>query len=453
MTLPVTLQQLTDLLACPAVDGATSAVTGTAIDSRKVKKGDVFIALSGQQVNGHQFLAAAREAGAVAALVSEKQPDSLPQIVVDDVVKAYGTIATFWRQQSTAKIVAITGSNGKTTLKEMIATILAEHSHTLATQGNFNNELGVPLTLTRLRAQHQYAVIEMGANHAGEIAQLVAMTEPDVAVINNIGPAHLEGFGSIEGIAKAKGEILSGLKASGVGVINADMAEFTSLWADLLKDRQQISFALETAADIEAMDIQMAAMGSHFMVQLDDICHFVTLPLPGKHNIANALAAIATCRALGIDIDMIVKGLGKVQPVKHRLQPRQAVNQALIIDDTYNANPSSFAQALKTLTSFPGTHWCVLGDFGELGADSQQIHQQMGQAAKQAGVSRLLTIGAQSQLAATAFGEGAAHFDSISTLQDELKNSLSSDISCLIKGSRFMQLDKLADALSSGGHR
>jgi len=452
MTLPLSLQQIAQILGCDLPAVADCAANGTAIDSRKVKKGDLFIALSGQQVDGHQFISAARAAGAVAALVSEKQADALPQLVVKDVVKAYGKLATVWRQHSEAKVVAITGSNGKTTLKEMVAMILSEHNHTLATQGNLNNELGVPLTLTRLTAQHHYAVIEMGANHPGEIAQLVAMAQPDVAVINNIGPAHLEGFGSVQGVAQAKGEIFSGLKADGIGILNADMQEFTALWKSLLNGRKTVSFALDHDADIHALDIQTAGAGSHFMVRLDDICHFVSLPIPGKHNIANALAAIAVCRALGIESDVIVKGLGKMQPVKHRLQPRQAINQALLIDDTYNANPSSFDQALKTLASFPGEPWLVLGDFGELGPDSNQIHQQMGQHAKQAGIARLLAIGPESQLAVEAFGEGAMHFDSMASLQQFLQDHLAAHINCLIKGSRFMQLDKLADALAVGGN-
>lgn len=452
MTLPVSLHHIAQLLGCDLTGLADCEVNGTAIDSRKIKKGDLFIALSGQQVDGHQFIAMAREAGAVAALVREKQEDNLPQLVVEDVVKAFGKMATLWRQHSQAKVVAITGSNGKTTLKEMVATILSEQSHTLATKGNLNNELGVPLTLTRLTAQHHYAVIEMGANHPGEIAQLVAMAQPDVAVINNIGPAHLEGFGSVQGVAQAKGEIFGGLKTDGIGILNADMQEFITLWEGLLQGHKIIRFALENAADIQALDIQTTGVGSHFMVRLDDICHFVSLPLPGQHNIANALAAIAVCRALGVETDVIVKGLGKMQPVKHRLHPRQAINQALIIDDTYNANPSSFEQALKTLASFPGEPWLVLGDFGELGPDSKKIHQQMGQDAKQAGITRLLAIGPQSQLAVEVFGEGATHFDSLASLQQFLHDQLAPHINCLIKGSRFMQLDKLADALAVGGN-
>lgn len=452
MTLPLTLHQCAQILGCDQPAGEDSAVLGTAIDSRKVKKGELFIALSGEHLDGHHFLSAAREAGAVAALVSEKQADGLPQIVVQDVVKAYGKLATAWRQQSQAKVVAITGSNGKTTLKEMVSTILSEHHHTLATKGNLNNELGVPLTLTRLTEQHHYAVIEMGANHPGEIAQLVAMAQPDVAVINNIGPAHIEGFGSVQGVAQAKGEIFSGLKDEGIGIVNADMQEFTALWEGLLNGRRTIRFSLEHAADIQALDIQTAGSGSHFMVRLDDICHFVSLPIPGKHNIANALAAIAICRALEIESDVIVKGLGKMQSVKHRLQPRQAVNQAVLIDDTYNANPSSFDQALKTLVSFPGEHWLVLGDFAELGPDSKAIHQQMGRQAKQAGIKRLLAIGAESKLAVAAFGDGATHFESMDLLQQFLQDHLAAHINCLIKGSRFMQLDRLADALAVGGN-
>lgn len=451
MSLPLTVTDIGKHLGCD-YQGPALAVTGAAIDSRKLKKGDLFIALPGSQVDGHDFLAHAREAGAVAALVSKPVNDPLPQLLVKDAVAAFGKLATFWRQQSPAKVIAITGSNGKTTLKEMISAMLAQQHHVIATQGNLNNELGVPLTLCRLKSQHQYAVIEMGANHHGEIEKLVAMAQPQVAIINNVAAAHLEGFGSLEGVAKAKGEIYTGLAADGVAVVNADMP-YQAIWQPLIGDRQTLTFGLENNADVTALDCQTTPVGSHFMVQLDGVNHFVSLPLPGRHNVANALAAMTVCHALGIEPSAMIKGLASIKAVPHRLQLRPTKQQALLIDDTYNANPGSFGQALQTLKSFPGQRWLVLGDFGELGPDSQQIHQQMGRDAKTAEVHRLLTVGIQSAEAAAQFGDNAEHFADRDSLQSYLQQNLQAGVTCLIKGSRFMQLDKLADALASGGER
>lgn len=451
MSLPLVLTDIAKWLGCD-YHGAAMAVTGTAIDSRKVKKGDVFIALTGSQVDGHDYLAQAREAGAVAALVSRKQDDELPQLVVDDVVNAFGKLATHWAEQSQAKIVAITGSNGKTTLKEMVSAMLAQQHHVIATQGNLNNELGVPLTLTRLKAEHQYAVIEMGANHLGEIARLVAMAKPQVAVINNVGAAHLEGFGSLDGVATEKGAIYGGLKAGGVAIVNADMA-YQAIWKPLIGERKTLTFGLQHSADVTALDCQTTPAGSSFMVELDGVNHFVTLPLPGAHNVANALAAMTICHALGIDPAAMIKGLANIKPVPHRLQVRNTKQKAVLIDDTYNANPGSFGQALATLKSFPEQRWLVLGDFGELGPDSLQVHKQMGLDAKAAGVNRLFTVGEQSAQATTAFGENAEHYADRAALQTYLQNNLQAGVTCLIKGSRFMQLDKLADTLVSGGER
>ncbi|MCX4190341.1 UDP-N-acetylmuramoyl-tripeptide--D-alanyl-D-alanine ligase [Methylophaga sp. OBS3] len=451
MSLPLVLTDIAKLLGCD-YQGAATAVTGTAIDSRKVKKGDIFIALTGSQVDGHDYLAQAREAGAVAALVSRKQDDELPQLVVEDVVSAFGKLATHWAEQSQAKIVAITGSNGKTTLKEMVSAMLAQQHHVIATQGNLNNELGVPLTLTRLKAEHQYAVIEMGANHLGEIARLVAMAKPQVAVINNVGAAHLEGFGSLDGVATEKGAIYGGLKADGVAVVNADM-DYQAIWKPLIGERKTLTFGMQNSADVMALDCQTTPAGSSFMVELDGVNHFVTLPLPGAHNVANALAAITICHALGIDPAAMIKGLANIKPVPHRLQVRNTKQKAVLIDDTYNANPGSFGQALATLKSFPEQRWLVLGDFGELGPDSLQVHKQMGLDAKVAGVNRLFTVGEQSAQATTAFGENAEHYADRDALQAYLQNNLQAGVTCLIKGSRFMQLDKLADTLVSGGER
>jgi len=416
------------------------------IDSRKAFLGCLFVALDGEHVDGHDYIAAARKAGASAALVSKLQDDSLPQIVVADVTKAFGEIAKYWLQLCGTKVIAVTGSNGKTTVKEMIASILSQYGTVVSTQGNLNNDLGVPLTVMNITPATDYAVIEMGASQRGDISRLVDIAPPQVSVINNVAAAHLEGFGDLLGVAKAKAEIYLGLDKEGVGVINADM-DFVEAWKQVLGDREVVSFALEQPADITALDLQLDAASSHFMVNLKGEFDYINLSLPGKHNVANALAAIAVTTALDVPAAAIVKGLAAMSAVPHRLQLRAGVNQSQLIDDSYNANPGSYQQALATLSSFSGQHWVVLGDFGELGGESEHLHYKMGIEARESGVQRLWTIGQQSEQAGKAYGDGAQHFTNIEALKDKLKEELSSDVVCLIKGSRFMQLDQLADAL------
>lgn len=446
MSMQLSLSQIAELLnlPSPAVD---EVVTGAVIDSRQIQMGNLFVALVGEHVDGHKYLAKAREAGASVALVSEKQADTLPQLVVNDVVAAFGKIAHFWRMQCSAKLVAITGSNGKTTVKEMTASILRQCGKVVATQGNLNNELGVPLTLCRLDLDTDYAVIEMGASHTGEIARLTAMARPEVALINNVSAAHLEGFGSVRAIAEAKGEIFSGLTSEGVGIINTDM-DFVAYWDALLVNYKRVSFSVSKPADYMANDLQLGVTGSHFMVKVADSFHYIDLPLLGEHNVSNALAAISITTALNIPVSAIEKGLAEVKPAPHRLQARESVKGARLLDDSYNANPGSFTQALAVLQSLVGTHWVVLGDFGELGEETISLHTQLGDAAKAAGVSRLFTIGKDSEHASTAFGIGARHFKDREKLQQHLESELHAEVTLLIKGSRFMALDTLANTLA-----
>lgn len=449
MALSMTLAQLSNLLGCETNAGEVK-VRGAVIDTRKIKEGQLFVALKGEHVNGHDFLAQAREAGASAALVSELRDDPLPQLLVKDVRQAFAKIARAWLHQNRTRVVAITGSNGKTSVKEMVTAILRQMGPVLSTQGNYNNELGVPLTLCRLDPEDKFAVIEMGTNHPGEIAQLVKIAQPDVAVINNIAPAHLEGFGTEAGVAVEKGAIYTGLSETGTAVVNADMP-YQEIWAPLIADRKILTFGLENEADIHADYIQPDPTASHFLVEMEGVSHHFDLPLPGLHNVNNALAAIAVCRALEVPVDAMVRGLASMRAVPHRLQLRKGINDSRLLDDTYNANPGSYLQALKTLSSFAGERWLVLGDFGELGKDTDKIHGEMGKQAQDAGVSRLFTVGASSQMAGQQFGCGARHFEDLDALQQTLKQDLGSDVTCLIKGSRFMQLDKLADRLAQEG--
>jgi UDP-N-acetylmuramoyl-tripeptide--D-alanyl-D-alanine ligase len=443
------LTDIANLLGCSNVEDQC-LVTGMVIDSRQVKAGDLFVALKGEHQDGHAYLASAREAGAVAALVSELQDDDLPQLLVEDVSHAFGLIAAFWRKQYKGKVLAVTGSNGKTTVKEMLASILSEAGNVIATQGNLNNELGVPLTLSRVSQDDDYAVIEMGTNHPGEIEYLANIVRPDVAIITNVGAAHLEGFISVDGVAKEKSSIYGGLNPNGTGIINADMA-YAREWIERCQPNNTKTFGLDHDSDVSAHNLMMDASRSTFMLEMNDAMHFITLPLPGRHNVANALAAIAASQAIGISAEAIVKGLAKMKAVPHRLQMRNAVNGAKLIDDSYNANPNSYAQALKVLATHDCEHWLVLGDFGELGTDGDEIHAQLGRDAKQSGVQRLFTIGKASELATNAFGDGAQHYTNMDELEQSLTETLHSNVTCLIKGSHFMRLDKLADKLAKIG--
>ena len=450
MSMQCHLSQIATVVASELSLANDQIVTGAEIDSRKVQAGTLFIALKGEKVDGHDYIKAARLAGASAALVSVKQDDELPQLVVADVVKAFGQIAQYWQQQCQVTVIAVTGSNGKTTVKEMLASILSQCGSVVATQGNLNNELGVPLTLCRLDKTTEYAVIEMGASKAGDIAQLVEMAQPQLSLINNVAAAHIAGFNSLEGVAKAKAEIYAGLGESGIGIVNVDMP-FADDWMQALAEHQTITFSLEGEADITAQNVQCDPQSSHFMVKLNDEFNFINLPLAGRHNIANALAAIAIATALKLPISAIEKGLAAMKAVPHRLQLRAGLNHSQILDDSYNANPGSYKQALAALAAHAGQHWLVLGDFGELGAESVLHHTQMGLDAKASGVSRLWTIGDESQHATKAYGEGAKHFNNVTELKKQLEETLTNDVVCLIKGSRFMQLDKLADSLSAIG--
>jgi UDP-N-acetylmuramoyl-tripeptide--D-alanyl-D-alanine ligase len=297
----------------------------------------------------------------------------------------------------------------------------------------------------------EYAVIEMGASYLGDIQDLVDIVTPDVSVVNNVASAHIEGFGSIEGVAITKGAIYSGLSEHGIAIVNADMP-YGHIWAPMIADRLVISFAMQNEADITTKYMQIEPLSSHFMVELDGVNHHFSLNLPGEHNVNNALAAIAICRALNIPVDVMVKGLKNMQPVAHRLQKRAGRSGATLIDDTYNANPGSYTQALKVLGQFPSCRWLVLGDFGELGEEEIAIHKAMGIEAKSAGVERLFSIGELSVNATKTFGEGAVHYTNVESLLDQLKEELKENVTCLFKGSRFMQLDKIVEQLIEGEH-
>ncbi|MFA7094902.1 MAG: UDP-N-acetylmuramoyl-tripeptide--D-alanyl-D-alanine ligase [Gammaproteobacteria bacterium] len=432
--------------------GADAVFTAVSTDTRTLTPGALFVALRGPNFDGHDFVEQARAAGAVAAMVSRAVPTALPLLLVEDTRLALGRLAAAHRAARDLPLVAVTGSNGKTTVKEMVAAILAQRAPVLATQGNLNNDIGMPLTLLRLAPEHGFAVIEMGASHPGEVAYLTRIAQPTVALVTNAGPAHLEGFGSIEGVARAKAEIYAGLAADGVAVINADDA-YAALWDELNRSRRRVHFGLCAEAEVRADPASI-----RFELQDERLCTAfrlialtgetdVRLSLAGRHNVRNALAAAAATIALGMDLKEIRAGLEGMQPVQGRLQLRAGLNGVRVIDDTYNANPASFQAGIEVLAACPGTRCLVLGDMAELGEDSPQLHRRVGEQARSAGIERLYAVGEQSRAAVEAFGAGARHCAGQSELIAALRDELGPGAVVLVKGSRRMRMERVVEAL------
>ena len=433
------------------LSGKDLKVSSVSIDTRTLTEGDLYIAINGQVFDGHVFIDKAEQAGACAVLVEKKIDTKLPQIRVKDTHKALAELAAAWKNQAKVKTIAVTGSNGKTTVKEMIAAILEINSSVLFTKGNLNNDIGVPLTLLKLNQQHQYAVIEMGANHAGEIEYSSHYTQPDVAVISNVGAAHIEGFGSLEGVARAKGEIIQSLSSEGVAILNRD-DEFYTLWLEMAKDRKVVSFGMNKAADIKAEDIVSGLQNNEFVTRFKLITATngeieIQLKLAGQHNVTNALAAAASCMQMGIGLQQIKQGLEKLKPVTGRLQPLVGEQGSLVVDDTYNANPASVKVALDVLLQCDGVPWVVLGALGEMGADSLEIHKELGELIKSMNVVRLLTIGSDAESTSHIFGRGATFFTSQEALIATLKQEIKGNESILIKGSRAQKMENVVAAL------
>jgi UDP-N-acetylmuramoyl-tripeptide--D-alanyl-D-alanine ligase len=344
------------------------------------------------------------------------------------------------------KVIGITGSNGKTTVKEMIASCLSLSAETLATRGNFNNDIGLPLMLLRLSEKHRYAVIEMGANHPEEIAYLTSLAEPDVVVITNAAPAHLEGFGDLDGVARAKGEILQGPVGPVFVVLNVDDPYF-AYWNSLLSGDTVISFGVESDASVFASNVEAEGDSMKFSLHIHSEEMPVNLPLAGVHNVRNACAAAAVLHGLGADSKQIRQGLESVQAVSGRLQPVESITSLTVYDDSYNANPQSVIAAAEFLAGQPGSNWLVLGDMGELGEDEVLLHKAVGRAAKRLGIDRILATGSLSQNTVKTFGSGGQWYESIDGLIEELQRSATEDTNVLIKGSRFMQMERVVEAL------
>ncbi|MBS0298439.1 MAG: UDP-N-acetylmuramoyl-tripeptide--D-alanyl-D-alanine ligase [Proteobacteria bacterium] len=434
--------------------------TGVSTDSRTLKEGDLFVALSGERFDGSKFVGSAKEKGAVAAMIphtasGDALAAGIPLLRVEDARLALGQLAAHWRSRFAPPLIGVTGSNGKTTVKEMIAAILRHTAaggedkvragQVLATEGNLNNDIGVPQMLLRLRPQHRYAVIEMGMNHIGEIGYLTGLAKPDVAVITNAGAAHIEGLGSVEAVARAKAEIITGLGLQGIAVINAD-DRYAALWREYAGARRIVDFGLREKAQVRA-GFQADRLSSRIQLQLPDGSAEVVLQAPGVHNVYNALAAAAAVTALGIGKEAIVAGLASFQGVKGRLQKKSGLHHALLIDDTYNANPESVRAALAVLAATTGKKILVLGDMGELGKSAIDLHRTIGREARKAGLDRLLTLGELSAYATEEFGKGARHFNDIDELLHETENLLADDVTLLVKGSRFMHMERVVQQL------
>jgi len=456
-----------DLAQAAAAMGArlSAPVTVNAVqtDTRALDSGCLFVALRGDRFDGHDYLSTAVEAGAAAVMIDAahaaamEQDPGVPVFVVEDTRLGLGALAAWWRTRFAIPLIGITGSNGKTTVKEMCASILAATARregfdpadaVLATAGNFNNDIGLPLTLLRLRDTHGAAVIEMGMNHPGEIAYLTELARPTVAMVNNALRAHLAGLGGLDSVAIEKGAIYDGLGDGGVAVINADDA-FADYWSSLNAERQIVTFGLTAPeADVRAVcELQRLSVRLHLSTPLG--VAQCDLRVPGLHNARNALGAAAACMAAGATLDDVVNGLNDFGGTRGRLQQKETAQGAVVLDDSYNANPDSVRVGIDVLAATPGRKVLVLGDMGELGEASAQLHDEVGGYAKSQGVDFLLALGSASATAVHNFGEGGTHYSDVGPLVTALEKLLDENTVVLVKGSRFMRMERVVTAITA----
>jgi UDP-N-acetylmuramoyl-tripeptide--D-alanyl-D-alanine ligase len=429
--------------------GADARFCGVSTDTRTLSRGELFFALHGPNFDGREFVMTAATKQAAAAVVEKPVDAGIANITVDDARLALGRLAASWRQQMSARVLAVTGSNGKTTVKEMIASCLSLSGSTLATEGNLNNDIGVPLMLLRLGRENEYGVFELGANHTHEIAYLTGLVRPDLVLITNAAAAHLEGFGNVEGVAHAKGEILQAEPAPQCAILNRD-DEFYELWLSMAGNAPIVSFGTDPHADVRATAVSSTDKGSEFTLLLPETTLEIVLPLAGAHNVLNACAAAATAVAFGVPAELIRQGLMQARPANGRLRPLDGIAGMRLFDDSYNANPASVIAAAEFLASQAGESCMVLGDMAELGADAGLLHESVGQAIRDAGIARLFAVGEQSKQAVTAFGEKAEWFTSVDALIEGLvpvlrKRPVSN---VLVKGSRSMRMERVVAVLA-----
>ena len=427
--------------------GADRMVDAVATDTRALPGGDaLFIALKGEQFDGHAHVQAAIDGGCVAALVARELAIDAPQVVVADTERALAAFAAAVQRERSTTVLAITGSNGKTSVKTLLLSILQQVGSAYASPGNRNNEIGLPLAVLDAPDDARFAVYEMGAGKPGDIAYLTAIARPDVALVNNIAPAHLERMGSLLGVAETKGAIHDALPADGVAVVNADDS-FAPSFIERAQGRRVLRFGIDAAAELQARDIQLAANGARFVLAAPTGDIAIALPMPGRHNVRNALAAAAMAIAVGASLEQVRAGLESVQPVAGRLVAHALRSGAVLVDDSYNANPGSLAAGIDTLARSGDEAWLVLGDMRELGADEVALHVQAGQQAKAAGIVRLFALGDLSAHAVAAFGDGAMAFETHAALADALATDLRPGVRVLVKGSRSSAMDRVVKAL------
>ena len=450
----MSISELTMIVGGKQLDaGSEVSFSGVSTDSRDLQKGELFIALQGPNFDGNKFVEIAAEKGAVAALVSRKQKAPINQIIVDDTHRSLAVLAAAWRKNFNGPLVGITGSNGKTTVKEMVTAIFSMCGKVLATEGNLNNDIGVPLSVLKLQPGHEYAVIEMGANHPGEIKYTAEIATPDIAVITNAAAAHLAGFGDIEGVMKTKGEIISALSKDGIAILNRDDV-FYEEWKALAGDRKTISFGFSEEAMVRAIpeSVAFSVSGDHFNSQFSinwsNRSVDIQLKLAGNHNVKNCLAAAAACIAAGCTLEQVRAGLESMLPVKGRMCPSKGLNGATVIDDSYNANPASCSAALDSLSAINEEKWVVLGAFAELGERSDELHRKIGKEMKEKGVNRLFAVGEEARQVVEAFGANGRWFEVQKTLIESLKKSLKKDVVVLVKGSRSQKMERVVEAIS-----
>jgi len=441
------LLEISKHLSNATLIGKNVTFEGCSTDTRTLKENNLYIALKGDNFDGHDFVEQAIQKGAVGIITEKKLDLNIAQLVVLNTKIALGELANFWRNQLKTQIIAITGSNGKTTTKEMLASILREQFNTLATQGNLNNDIGVPLTLFQLDEKNQYAVIEMGANHLKEISYLTNIAQPQVAVITNCSPAHLEGFGSIEGVAQTKGEIYQGLSNQGIAIINADDS-FADYWKGLNSERAILTFGLEKPANITAKNIQYNGLTTSFILSTSTEEIEIKLNIAGKHNLMNALAASSCAIALKLDLKIIKQGLEKMQAVNGRLQSVSGIRNTTILNDTYNANPASLKAALQVLENCQKPRWVALGNMLELGENAALFHREAGQFAKQMEIDCLVATGELSKNAVEGFGKNGFYFEEQEGLVLFLKKNLPTNATLLVKGSRGSKMERVVSALT-----
>jgi UDP-N-acetylmuramoyl-tripeptide--D-alanyl-D-alanine ligase len=438
--------------------GPDRAYAGVSSDTRTIRPGELFVALRGPRFNATEFVGAAATAGAAGAVVDARTDHTIAQILVGDTLEALTRASVAWRNGFQLPVIGVAGSNGKTTVKEMTAAILSRAGNTLATRGSLNNHIGVPLTLHRLDGTHRFAVIEIGANHPGEVAALVKLAQPTVGLITNAGAEHLEGFGSIEGAARAEGEMVADLPSEATAVLNAD-DEFIGLWRDGTRAKI-VTFGFDAAADFGAADVHTTIAESGFVTRFTMRTPAGSAPielhLAGRHNVANALCAAAAAVSAGASLDDVRTGLATMRPVPGRLQFKSAPSGAWIVDDSYNANPSSMKAGIEVLASVDARRWLVMGDMGELGEFAPQSHEEIGRFARNHRIDRLFATGKHAALAVESFGPGAQWFADSEALARAVNADLTREVCVLVKGSRSARLERVVDALtgtsSDGAH-